>query len=38
MNAINTLSLALILSMERTAMANGINTERNKIMDIAKLA
>ena len=38
MNAINTLSLALILSMERFAMANGINTERNKIMDIAKLA
>ena len=38
MNAINTLSLALILSMERTAMANGIKLERNKIMDIAKLA
>ncbi len=38
MNAINTLSLALILSMEITVMANGINTEQNKIMDIAKLA
>ena len=37
MKTVNTLSLALILLMEISAMENGINTERKKIMAIAKI-
>ena len=37
-NKVNTLSLVLILLMERSVMVNGINTELKMTMDFAKLA
>ena len=38
MKTVNTLSLALILLMEISAMEDGINTEQKKTMDFANHA